>query len=149
MKKLLSVFMAMLMLFSLNATAFAADVPNTNNVSIISTNQKNSIAPASTIGGYARGTISNDSPNLLVHTSGSGIGGMGITVKNTCTAGNYRIGMYLIEGTDRLVLDNVTAYTNREFYFNDLLTYNAPYYVFTFVDIPEGVSFDCKIWIYG
>lgn len=146
MKKLISVLLFFSLVFVVSIPALASEYSVCQTAEF--TSDSGVIRPYSSMDGYARGTISSSSPHLLVWATASGIGGMGVTVKCSCSA-NYRIGMYLVEENSRLLLDNVNVYTNQEQYFNDLLHTSGAYYVFTFVDIPAGVSFDCQIWIYG
>lgn len=152
MKKLISAIVALAMIFALSCTAFAAELPeDTPSVGpVVSTDASDEVSPRSTISGYAKGTISKDSPHVTIFPSeASGWGGLGVTVKLTCSQ-NLTLELYILEyDTYRLVLDDGIVRTNQENYFNDLQHRSGYYYIFTFVNIPEGVTIDYEIWMYG
>lgn len=81
MKKVISLIVTLAMMLSLSFSAFASEIPAIPDISV-SDVYYNTIAPRSTIGGYAQGTISKSNPHIVVYSeNASGIGGMGVTVK--------------------------------------------------------------------
>ena len=150
MKKFISMLLALAMTLGLSVPAFAAEIPaNTlDTASSVSDVSSETVTPRSSISGYAYGVISKDHPHIVVDAQASGIGGLGTTVKISCSQ-NLRFGLTIVEESYRIVLDDATVRTNQENYFNNLLHFSGSYYVFTFTDIPDGVTADCWIWIYG
>lgn len=137
-KRFIALFIAITMCFSLGFTGSAEEI--------------SPMGLTSSISGYEQATVSDTNPYILVYCTGSGYGGMGITIKNTCSA-NYRIGVSVYEGASgRRILDDVKAYTNGEVKYTDDLQHYGDFslpFLVKFNDIPEGVSFNCQVWIYG
>lgn len=145
MTKLVKRFMAVLV-----STMCLAFGTNVSAESVTPTSDTPSaVIGRSTISGYEQFTFSKEHPSNVIYCNAEGWGGMGITIKNHCSA-NYRIGVSVFEGgSGRVLVDNATAYTNGEVQFHDLVHYSSNPYIIQFHDIPEGVSFVSDIWIYG
>lgn len=141
-KRFIAVLTATVMCLSLGLTVSATETtPVGEPFSVDST--------TSSISGYEQKTVTSTSPSFLVYCTSDGIGGMGITINNTCST-NYRIGVSVYEGdTGVLLIDNQTAYTDREVQFHDLFHWGGGPYLIKFHDIPEGVSVLSQVWIYG
>lgn len=143
-------------------SAFAADIEANDNETTeaqecimltvtsegITSTQSNENVPRSTISGYAYGYINKKDHSVTVDVEGSGIGGMGVTIRTSSSwNGEMRCAMFDNEGNFPFM--NKKILSNGETYFNDLLTVNPAYYVFSFLDIPEGESVHVWIWVYG
>lgn len=150
MKKLVSMITTLAMVLSLSCTAFAAEptVSGSSTKPDISASTSE-VSPRSSISGYASGTINRDHPHVTIWPSNaSGWGGMGATVKLSCSQ-TMRLGLTIVEENNRILLDDQTVRTNQENYFNNMFHMSGGYYIFTFLDIPAGVNINYEIWIYG
>lgn len=106
------------------------------------------IMPYSSISGYEQQTINSSDHGVIVFTSGSGIGGMGVTIKASSSwNGDMTVHMAGYDGSTPFMNAKVTA--NGTTYFNNLITTNPAFYLFNFLDIPSGVSVFVQIWVYG
>lgn len=167
MKKFLSILLALLMLMSISATAFAAEpaediskkteatvynvVLNSDGIVSVS-DEDGGIMPLSSISGYASGSVTSSSPGFLVWVDASGIGGMGVTVKTSCPGWNGTITFDLIsnDGNSHPVKGKSIS-TNGESQYHNLF-HGIPvpaYYLANFSGIPAGYTVNAEVWIYG
>ncbi len=107
----------------------------------------------SSISGYAHGTLTSNAAGLLVDVSASGVGGMGITVKTEC---NTTTTVTLIGGVAYPTTSvwtsslNETITTNGNYEFHNLHhSGDFVMYLIGLEGIPQGVSVDTTVWIYG
>lgn len=162
-------------MFSLSATAFAAEngtnSNNENNATmynvvlnsdgIVSVSDENGdivsisdeesgIMPLSSISGYNKGNLTSSSRGFLVWVDASGIGGMGVTVKTTCsTWKNGTITFNLAANTGAIPIKDAHISSNGETKWNDLLHGSPAYFLADFSGIPSGHTVTAEIWIYG
>ena len=175
MKKFFSILLAMVMTFSLFATAFAAepavDSNNENNATmynvvlnsdgIVSVSDENGdivplsdgesdIMPLSSISGYNKANLTSSSHGFLVWVDASGIGGMGVTVKTTCsTWKNGTITFNLVANTGANPIKDAHISSNGETKWNNLLHGSPAYFLADFSGIPSGHTVTAEVWIYG
>lgn len=132
-KRILAALTAFFMCFSMALTCSAEEI--------------NPMSINSTISGYNQKTISTAHSSIEIECTGSGIGGMGVTVE-TSSDQTVILSMSLFEG-NRRVLDHVQITTNQHIEFHDLIHYGVGTYSIQFHNVPVGVTFLCKTWIYG
>ena len=155
MKKLLCTLVAVVLSLAVFTSAFAAE-PEVITSTVTSSSSSTEVEPRSTISGYAHMTVRNSYP-IPIRASASGWGGMGVTIKfNTNqTYNNVRTIIYVSNGifhsgSSYTTFDgNININGNNEIYFNDLSHDSPEYVVIAFPGLPDGVSLDCEVWIYG
>ncbi len=134
-KRILAVLTAFFMCFSMGLTCSAEGI--------------NPMSINSTISGYQQKLIAPASSSIEIECTGSGIGGMGVTVE-TSSDMTVILSMSLYEySTGRIVLDHVQIMTNDHVEFHDLLHYGGGTFSIQFHNVPDGVAFNCQTWIYG
>lgn len=175
MKKLFSILLTLIMTISISATAFAAETthdftktktPTMYNVAlnsegIISISDKegntlrdlenaNSIMPLSSISGYNNGNLTSSSKGIIIRVSAEGIGGMGVTVKTSCsTWTNGTITFNLIADTGANPIQNAKISSNGETKWSNLMHGSPAYFLADFSGIPSGHTVYAQVWIYG
>lgn len=153
-KWIISSILAVVICFSLNLPVFASRESINNSIpqEILSEDEAG-IMPMSSISGYAYKRVRKGDNGIIIPINGSGIGGMGITIK---TASSYQgnieyYGTLLtdipftwasdIEGkvssNGEKVWNNLTHATGNNFEYG------------IFFDMPAGVEMDVWVWIYG
>lgn len=106
----------------------------------------------SSISGYAKKTVSGGSQYIIIPCTSSGIGGMGITIKTSCSSGTYTVNYSGCcqpgNGTASTIKGSMT--TNSEKQINNLYQFGdvSEYYILlsTSNDTP---SYTVTVWIYG
>lgn len=167
MKKFLSIILALVMTMAVTTTAFAAEPKTTNtdtidvtkyNVElnsdgIVSVSDENgNIMPFSSISGHTNGYVSSKSPSFPVWVDSSGIGGMGVTVKTSCSNWNGTITFNLMSDKGSHAIINQPIPTNGERQYHNLmhgLPSQPAYYLAGFSGIPDGYTVNAQVWIYG
>lgn len=163
-KRSLDIIMSMVMAcMCMVTTAFAAETETTPEAKCYSLEvtsdgiesaideNGNKVDPGllrSSISGYNQATISGDPAGVLVYTSASGTGGMGITVKASSSWYGY-MSLDMIGSNGSIPLSGKAVYSNGETQVNNLTHNNVGYYVFSFRGIPSGQSVFVQIWVYG
>lgn len=168
MKKIVSIFLAIIMMATLPSAAFASEfsgeiestLPKAtlynlalNSDGIVSVSDENGdIMPLSSISGYQNGNVSKGSSGFTVWVNASGIGGMGVTVKTSCP--NWpdgEIRFTLIGENGSVPINNSLIYANGEANYSNLW-HGLPvpsYYLAGFSGIPEGYTVYAQVWIFG
>lgn len=159
-KRISSFILALVLCFSFSTYAFAAEVSTSADDVVTGEDlhiigeytfevTEDGIMPYSSVGGYNQKAITADDRTLVIECSGSGMGGMGITIETTCSQGAFSIdyagASYIgdastITGTmktqDHLELHNLWQSNLQEYYL--------------FFTIPSHISsYFVKVWIYG
>lgn len=106
----------------------------------------------SSISGYAQKTVSGGSQYIIIPCTSSGIVGMGITIKTSCSSGTYTVNYSGCcqpgDGTASTIKGSMT--TNSEKQINNLYQFGdvSEYYILlsTSSDTP---SYTVTVWIYG
>lgn len=167
MKKILCTVLALVMMMSLSATAFAAEPADTTNNDVKATkysveldsdgivsvsDENGNVMPRSSISGYQNGDVSSNSSAFLVWVDSSGIGGMGVTVKTSCPEWDGTVKFHLVSDRGSIAVNGDYISTNGETYYENLL-HGLPstpaYYFANFSGIPDGYTIHVDIWIYG
>lgn len=151
-KRFLALVFALIMCFSLTATAFAAETENMEtqiNASEEVANDDSGIMPHSSVSGYARKTLTKSNNIIDISCTSSGWGGMGITVK-TSSASNTQVSFFGAPFGDNSIAEQISGNmsTNAEKQFHNLSHNGLSDYYLVFT-IPDGVSIDVQVWIYG
>lgn len=164
MKKLSRLFILCLVIaFCLAATttSFAADLEPTSPSSdshqligcvtlSVDENGVTPISARSSISGYGHVTINGEGQGVYINCTSSGFGGMGITVKTSCSSGTKNIQMFgtpVIGSASVISVRGMT--TNQELKFNNLQQDNLKRY-FIGLTCPSGTPpFLAEVWIYG
>lgn len=101
--------------------------------------------------GYNNGTLSHSKNFVVVDADDAVIGTMGITVQ-TSSSWNGDLLMYATvnnSSTGGEFIKDYNISSNEEVYFNDLW-YVGPFsLVFLFSGIPQGVTVNVQVWVYG
>ena len=166
MKKFFCILLALIMTTFLSSTAFAVapsvdannDVEATmynvvlNSDGIVSvSDERGNIMPLSSISGYQNGNVTNGSPGFLVWVDASGIGGMGVTVKTSCSNWSGTITFDLMGDNGHYPIESEHIPTNGEKQFHNLM-HGLPvpaYYLASFSGIPVWYTVYAQVWIYG
>ena len=167
MKKLFSFLLATIMIVSVcSAQTFAAEVkPEAENtatkatmynielnsegiVSVTDINGKE--LEESSISGYAQGNVTSTSTGFIVDVDASGMGGMGVTVKTTCsTWQNGTIKFTLANNYGDVVIRGEDIPSNGERKFEGLFHISPSYFSASFQGIPSGHTIFAQVLIYG
>lgn len=155
MKKFLCTLVAVVLSLAVCTSAFAAE-PEAITPIVSSTTSTTEVEPRSTISGYAHMTVRNNYP-IPVRASASGWGGMGVTIKfNTDqTYNNVQTIIYVANGifhsgsSYKTFEGTININGSNEIYFNNLDHDSPEYVIVAFPGLPDGVSLDCEVWIYG
>lgn len=167
-KRAIALILTLVVCFSMNTVTFAAGV--SNNESILAHDASDmgdvrngcelyllsddGIMPLSYVNGYASATLDSSHKFVVVicHDT-QGIGGMGITITTSCSSGTYNMRVrgfdaYDVNAAFTSKIDR-TITTNGTFYWEHLM-HNADLHMYGFsFDVPDGVTADVQIWIYG
>lgn len=152
-RRFLTLLLALVMCMSVGITASAAEMPQgTPNVEAqaVASAEDSGIMPLSSVSGYARKTLTKGNNMILVECDGEGIGGMGVTIRATSSSGGSvsfsgaSYGSY--SGASDISGSVVLNGPDKEFH--GLWHNQLAYYAIVF-DIPDGVSIDVQVWIYG
>lgn len=124
------------------------------NIAIINEDGSIESVTRSSIEGYAHVTLTNSNSGLIIYPTGSGIGGMGITINAYSSSDAWC--ELVIQGNDGSNPLNTLSQQNRLICLNrrgqerhNLITTNPAYYYIALKGIPSGVSVDFEIWLYG
>lgn len=121
------------------AKLYTFDVSDTDGASIT----------RSSISGYNQKTLTSSNGMIEIPVSSSGIGGMGITIKTNCS-GNYQLEYigYVSGGEPASdISGSMTSNDNKEHH-NLWHGVGTSEYTLVF-KIPQGVSVNVQVWIYG
>lgn len=102
----------------------------------------------SSISRYGYGYLTSSSHGVTIYPEGSGIGGMGVTIRTSSSWNGY-MACHMFDSEGNVQFEYQAISSNGERYFNDLLTVNPSFYCFNFLGIPDGVAVNVWIWIYG
>lgn len=170
-KRTLAIIMAIAMCFSMSTFAFATEPSDSEEPSAIygnvigeatylvsdgdmtlvdSSGDTAGIMPLSSIGGYNQKTITGGKGSILIDCNGQGWGGMGITIRTSCSYGDYPL---IFEGLATIgsgsYIQGVIS-TNGEKFFSDLGQNNLDVYAITFQGTQSYTpDFLVRVWIYG
>lgn len=161
-KRFVPFLISIVMLSCATATAFAyettypsdLDVKDCITLEVTSegivsaTNMDGQVVPMSSISGYGYSYLTSSDHAFIIYPEGSGIGGMGVTIKTSSSWNGY-MSCHMFDNEGNVQFMDQAIYSNGEKYFNDLLTVNPGYYIFNFLGIPNGVAVNVWIWIYG
>lgn len=166
MKKVFSILLAFSMVMSLSIPAFAAESPVEVSVAAEATmytmeltsegivsisDEDGNIMPFSSISGYQNGNVTENSNSFLVWVDASGLGGMGVTVKTSCSTWTGTITFNLIGDNGSQPIKNSSISTNGEKNYSNLF-HGLPvpnYYLAGFSGIPSGHTIYAQVWIFG
>lgn len=138
-KRIIAVFIAMTMCLTLGLTVSAETTTPTSNTFSINNAE-------SMISGYEQLSISPGTQAMLIYCDIEGNGGMGITVKTSCTETyNVNIQIFSPDYSDPLYKGIMS--TNSEIQLHNLYHYTGNPYLVTFDNV--GTSFLTQVWIYG
>ncbi len=158
-KQICSLMLAMVLCFS-----FVTSVSATENNSADSSNRRllnaesytfevtadgMELITRSSVSGYNQKAIVAGDQALVINCTGSGAGGMGMTIETSCSSGNYTLTYRgaAYEGIASSV--SGTMSTNGHIEKHNLYQEDLGQYVMTF-PLPSGVSsYFVKVWIYG
>ena len=169
MKKFTSLFLALVMILSLSIPAFAAEVDTVDEVATdlatettspaitLSVNGEDVPVTCSDISGYASGDVRVGYLLLEVPCTSSGIGGTGVTVTTSCSAGTFPVDIVLYAGPSTeygvyTMGKYKNASSNGTYYFNNKLHYDDTNYVFVAIennDAYYGTPIHLEVWVYG
>lgn len=135
-------------------------ISSDSGITLVSSSGDSNIMPLSTISGYNQKSMYgtnkdwNSNNYLYINCGGSGYGGMGITIKTSCSYGNYRI--QYAGGPTSYAGDGSTISgemgTIDEVQFHDLWQNNLQEYLIVFSPA-DGVTYVpdyyVRVWIYG
>jgi len=109
------------------------------------------LSTKSSVDGYNQKTVSGGYGTLYIRCSGSGTGGMGITIRTGCAYGDYRIHFhgYSTFGEASEISGDMNTNDTKEI--NDKWQSNLSEYVIDFsaYDDDGTPDFLVKVWIYG
>lgn len=114
-----------------------------------------SISPMSyysSISGYSSKTVDGGSQYIIIPCTSSGIGGMGITIKTSCSKGNYTIQFAgcCQPGNGSASTIEGTMTTNEEKYFDNLWQLGNVTEYYILLSTASGTpSYTVSVWIYG
>ncbi len=181
--RVFALLMAVVMVLSMSTAAFAATpetisaeevtetssnvlyeatyrVSSDSGITLVSSSGDSSIMPLSSVGGFNQkgmwGTDKNwgDNNYLFLDCSGSGYGGMGITIKTSCSYGNYQIqfaGAATAYAGDASTISGEMG-TIDEVQFHNLWQRDLQEYFIVFAPA-DGVTYVpdyfVQVWIYG
>lgn len=138
-KRILAVMISTIMCLSLGLTVSAETVASSSNT--FSTNNARSM-----ISGYEQLSITPDHRSIVIYCDIQGNGGMGITIKNSCTE-TYNVGVQILSPDYNDPIYTGTMSTNSEIQFHNLYHYTGNPYIVVFSNV--GTSFLTQVWIYG
>ncbi len=160
--RFLSLFIVLALCLTMSISAFATDFDSVANNSttarlvtyevssdgVVTSDDDNSLTRSS-ISGYGQKTITSGGSGIVIYPTGSGWGGMGVTIKcsSATFSGDFQVTMFDPNGN--LIINNSTISSSGNNYFNNLYTTNPSFYGFSFSGIPSGGSVYVQIWIYG
>lgn len=158
LSKLFSLLVVVALCLAMSVPAFAADVnADTNSNRLIGCvtlrvdeNGTTPISTRSSISGYGHVTINGDGQGVYINCNGEGFGGMGVTVKTTCSSGTHTIQMFGMPVMgDASIISSRNMTTNQELKFNNLWQSDLSRY-FVGLTCPSGTPpFLAEVWIYG
>lgn len=103
----------------------------------------------SSVGGYNQKSITSSDRYLSIDCSGSGSGGMGITIETSCSYGTYSIDYAGSSAIGSASSISGTMTTNSHIEKHNLYQTQLGQYILAFT-IPSNVpSYFVKVWIYG
>ena len=151
-RRLLGILLSVVLCISMSSTTFAAEetaVPTTED-GIIFTEGEEGVMPLSSLSGYEQKKITPTDNTIYINCTSSGSGGMGITIKTSCSSGTYTVA-YSGRATSGSAsgISLTTIRTNDEDQYGSLFQDNLKQYKITFT-VPDNVSsFLVQVWIYG
>lgn len=176
MKKFLASILALAMTFAMSTTSFAATpseftteetIESSSNIIGEATYRVSNseitlidyegdsdivtLATKSSVDGYNQTTVSGGYGTLYIRCSGSGTGGMGITIRTGCSYGDYPIHFhgYSMYGEASEISGDMNTNETKEI--NNKWQSNLSEYVISFsaYDDDGTPDFLVKVWIYG
>lgn len=153
-KKILALTLSTLIFISMPSVAFAAEGnienPNSEVIQDCGYNSDEGIMPYSSISGYYNGTVGPSNPAVAVAVTSEGIGGTGITVQTSCSAGTYQLTLNAVAYggvVNTSLIDNSYISTNGTYYYHDMKHYSPNVVYFNFGNLQHDMK--VTIWIYG
>lgn len=155
-KRFLSIALALTLCLSLSNSVFAKDINNSESMQdkevigeyTFEVSGDGSITPMSSVSGYGQKTVSAVDSGIIVDCNSQGIGGMGITIETSCSAGNFTMNYlgspYIGAGSDISGEIGSNDHIER----HNLWQSGLQEYLISF-KVPSGVSMLVKVWIYG
>ena len=154
MKKIISLILAVVMLFSFNSFAFAEGPGLDARVGEEATPDM-AYMPDGTRGmnslsGYASKFVSaSGEGSFTVTVTGSTVWQGGITFKTSCDESNYAYAVISIQRPNSgYILNQITFYANEEDYFDYYLATPGTYTVSYSCYVPNGATLQMQCWIY-
>lgn len=139
LKHFLAVLISAAMCLSLGLTV-SAETPNPSSNNFSTNNAR------SMISGYEQLSITPNNRSIVIYCDIEGNGGMGITIKNSCTE-TYNVGIQIYSPDYSEPIYTGTMSTNSEFQLHNLYHYTGNPYIVVFSNV--GTSFLTQVWIYG
>lgn len=161
LKRIFAFLFATIMMLSVALPASAAEISDdiTNKQAqlvtfevtsddVLSIDSNGGISLYSSINGYQQRTLTSPNASLTVPLTGSGTGGMGITVKTSSSWNGY-MSMMIADSYNTIFAQNYAIYSNTEVQFHNLTHHNPARMYFIFEGIPSGKSVLVQAWVYG
>lgn len=159
-RRLFSCLLALALCLSMSVSAFATEIETVDNTVApvvykdnmdASSGDDSGIMPLSSLSGYAYQRIYKGNHIMFIDCDGSGIGGMGITIKTDCSTVNpIKVVGHVADGCGfASEIKSTPMTTKQELKLNNLSHMGLSRYIIAF-DIPDGTpEFDAYVWIYG
>ena len=157
-QQICSLVLAMALCFSFATTALASESSASDNSGKRLLNAESYVYEVtedgmnlvrSSVSGYNQKSIVSGSRTLAINCTGSGAGGMGITIETSCSAGNYTLSYQGAASQGIATSISGTMSTNGHVEKHNLYQEDLGQYIMTF-SLPSGVSsYFVKVWICG